>query len=155
MDEWRGNLFKAKYLSMARPFSAVPELLRRVRQAGMRVAVATLQRQANSTSTSKSLVSTVGLLCGGFPEAELRKGGCVAVYPGPAALIDCFDASTLRRLPARQRYEIDGSTAYVTFIVASNGDRFQPITETSDGRKLVRRHPVGRQLRGSRSLAAT
>ncbi len=46
MEEWRGKLFKSKYLPMVRPFSAVPELLRRVRAAGMQVAVASSAKQA-------------------------------------------------------------------------------------------------------------
>jgi phosphoglycolate phosphatase-like HAD superfamily hydrolase len=40
MEEWRGNRFKREYLPLVRPFSAVPDLLRRVRDAGARVAVA-------------------------------------------------------------------------------------------------------------------
>jgi phosphoglycolate phosphatase-like HAD superfamily hydrolase len=40
MEEWRGNRFKIEYLPLVRPFSAVPELLRRVRDAGLRIAVA-------------------------------------------------------------------------------------------------------------------
>lgn len=40
MEEWRGNRFKTEYLPLVRPFSAVPELLRRVRDAGLRIAVA-------------------------------------------------------------------------------------------------------------------
>ena len=40
MEEWRGNRFKTTYLTLVRPFSAVPELLRRVRDAGLRIAVA-------------------------------------------------------------------------------------------------------------------
>jgi phosphoglycolate phosphatase-like HAD superfamily hydrolase len=36
----RGNRFKAKYLPLVRPFSAVPELLQRVRDTGLSVAVA-------------------------------------------------------------------------------------------------------------------
>jgi phosphoglycolate phosphatase-like HAD superfamily hydrolase len=40
MEEWRGKLFRSKYLPLVRPFSAVPELLRRVREAGLKVAVA-------------------------------------------------------------------------------------------------------------------
>jgi hypothetical protein len=35
------------------------------------------------------------MLCGGFTEAALREGGCVAVYPGPGALLACFDASPM------------------------------------------------------------
>jgi HAD superfamily hydrolase (TIGR01549 family) len=40
MEEWRSNRFKSQYLSMVRPFSAVPDLLRRVKDAGVRIAVA-------------------------------------------------------------------------------------------------------------------
>ncbi len=40
MEEWRSNHFKTEYLPLVRPFSAVPELLRRVRDAGLRIAVA-------------------------------------------------------------------------------------------------------------------
>jgi HAD superfamily hydrolase (TIGR01549 family) len=40
MEEWRGKRFKTEYLPLVRPFSAVPDLLQRVRDAGLRVAVA-------------------------------------------------------------------------------------------------------------------
>ena len=40
MEEWRGERFKTAYLPLVRPFSAVPDLLRRVRGAGIRVAIA-------------------------------------------------------------------------------------------------------------------
>nr|WP_249137746.1 HAD family hydrolase [Bradyrhizobium tropiciagri] len=40
LEEWRGNRFKNEYLPLVRPFSAVPDLLRRVRDAGLRIAVA-------------------------------------------------------------------------------------------------------------------
>jgi len=40
MEEWRGKRFKAEYLPLVRPFSAVPNLLWRVRDAGLRIAVA-------------------------------------------------------------------------------------------------------------------
>src|SRR5580692_7291566 len=39
LEEWRGKRFKAEYLSLVRPFSAVPDLLRRVRDAGLRIAI--------------------------------------------------------------------------------------------------------------------
>ena len=39
-EEWRGERFKTAYLALVRPFSAVPGLLRRVRDAGVRVAIA-------------------------------------------------------------------------------------------------------------------
>lgn len=40
LEEWRGKRFKSAYLPLVRPFSAVPDLLRRVRNAGLRIAVA-------------------------------------------------------------------------------------------------------------------
>ena len=40
LEEWRSKHFKSEYLPLVRPFSAVPNLLRRVREAGLRVAVA-------------------------------------------------------------------------------------------------------------------
>ena len=39
MESWRGKRFKSAYLPLVRPFSAVPDLLRRVRDAGVRVAI--------------------------------------------------------------------------------------------------------------------
>jgi HAD superfamily hydrolase (TIGR01509 family) len=151
MEEWRGKLFKSKYLPLVRPFSAVPELLRRVREAGLKVAaassakkselevyldiacikdlvdVATSSEEAerskpapdifqaalkelglegpeaiavgdtpyDAEAAGKAGIPTIGLLCGGFTEVDLRKGGCVAVYTGPAALLACFGASPL------------------------------------------------------------
>ena len=40
MEEWRGKRFKAEYLPLVRPFSAVPDLLRRIKDAGVSIAVA-------------------------------------------------------------------------------------------------------------------
>ncbi|MDA9519755.1 HAD family hydrolase [Bradyrhizobium sp. CCBAU 11434] len=40
MEKWRGKRFENEYLPLVRPFSAVPNLLRRVRDAGLRIAIA-------------------------------------------------------------------------------------------------------------------
>jgi HAD superfamily hydrolase (TIGR01549 family) len=40
MEAWREKRFKEKYLPLVRPFSMVPDLLKRVRAAGLKVAVA-------------------------------------------------------------------------------------------------------------------
>ncbi len=40
LEEWRGKRFTTEYLPLVRPFSAVPDLLRRVLDAGLQVAVA-------------------------------------------------------------------------------------------------------------------
>jgi HAD superfamily hydrolase (TIGR01549 family) len=45
LEEWRGKRFKSAYLPLVRPFSAVPDLLRRVRNAGVRVAIASSAKQ--------------------------------------------------------------------------------------------------------------
>jgi phosphoglycolate phosphatase-like HAD superfamily hydrolase len=39
LESWRSERFKSAYLPLVRPFSAVPDLLRRVRDAGVRVAI--------------------------------------------------------------------------------------------------------------------
>ena len=134
-----------------RPFSAVPNLLRRVRDAGVRIAVASSAKKDevdeyldiarvvdlvdlttssddvdeskpapdifeivlkklkiddadaiaigdtpyDAEAAGKAGVRTVGVLCGGFTEDELRKAGCAEVYPGPAALLACFERSLL------------------------------------------------------------
>src|ERR1700742_741563 len=39
MESWRGKRFKSAYLPLVRPFSAVPDLLRRVRDAGVKTAI--------------------------------------------------------------------------------------------------------------------
>jgi HAD superfamily hydrolase (TIGR01549 family) len=40
LEEWRGKRFKTEYLPLVRPFSAVPDLLKRGRDAGLRIAIA-------------------------------------------------------------------------------------------------------------------
>src|SRR5690349_5989788 len=40
LDAWRSQHFKGRYLSLIRPFSAVPDLLRRAREAGLCIAIA-------------------------------------------------------------------------------------------------------------------
>src|SRR6201992_2406840 len=40
LEQWRGKRFKSAYLPLVRPFSAVPDLLKRARDAGLRIAVA-------------------------------------------------------------------------------------------------------------------
>jgi phosphoglycolate phosphatase-like HAD superfamily hydrolase len=151
LDSWRSEHFKTNYLPLVRPFSAVPDLLQRSRDAGLRIAIASsakkdeLERYLDIAGVQKLIdemvsaedveeskpapdifeavlkklaidgrdavaigdtpydaeaadkagVRTIGVLCGGFTEDELRKAGCVQVYPGPAALLACFERSLL------------------------------------------------------------
>jgi hypothetical protein len=38
---------------------------------------------------------TVGVLCGGFPEADLRAAGCAAMFKDPADLLARYAQSPL------------------------------------------------------------
>ncbi|SRR6266516_1406136 len=40
---------------------------------------------------------TVGVRCGGFPEAELLAAGCIAIYDDPADLLARYEESVLRQ----------------------------------------------------------
>jgi HAD superfamily hydrolase (TIGR01549 family) len=156
LEEWRGNRFKAKYLPLIRPFAAVPDLLRRAREAGLQIAVASSAKKDelekyleiahitglvdvsvsaedaaqskpapdifrvalmklniegsdacaigdtpyDAEAARKADIPTIGVLSGGFAETQLRHAGCVAVYPGPAALFACFAASPLAASPS-------------------------------------------------------
>ena len=151
MEEWRGKLFREKFLPLVRPFSAVPDLLRRVRDAGLKVAVASSAKESeleiyleiagvkdlvdiatssedaenskpapdifqvalqklgiagsegvaigdtpyDAQAAGRAGMPTIGVLCGGFSENDLRQAGCAAVYPGPGALLACFDKEEL------------------------------------------------------------
>lgn len=151
LEEWRGKRFKSEYLALVRPFSAVPNLPRRVRDAGVRIAIASSAKKDeideylaiarvadlvdlttssddvdeskpapdifnvilkklkidgagavaigdtryDAEAAGKAGVRSIGVLPGGFTEDELRKAGCAEVYPGPAALLACFERSLL------------------------------------------------------------
>ncbi len=58
----------------------------------------------DAEAAAKAGMRTVGLLCGGFPEADLRAAGCAAVYRDPADLLADFDRSPLGGpVPPRRR----------------------------------------------------
>ena len=49
----------------------------------------------DAEAAGKAGLRTVGVLCGGFPEAELRAAGCVEIYQDPADLLARYDSSPL------------------------------------------------------------
>lgn len=49
----------------------------------------------DAQAASKAGLHTIGVLCGGFPEADLSGAGCVAIYRDPQDLLDGFDRSLL------------------------------------------------------------
>jgi phosphoglycolate phosphatase-like HAD superfamily hydrolase len=50
----------------------------------------------DAEAAGKIGLRTIGVLCGGFPEGDLRKAGCIAIYRDPADFLIRFDQSPLR-----------------------------------------------------------
>lgn len=46
-------------------------------------------------AAQKAGLGSVGFLCGGWPEADLRRAGCIAVYQNPEDLLNRYDHSLL------------------------------------------------------------
>ena len=51
----------------------------------------------DAEAAGKAGMRSIGVLCGGFPEAELRAAGCVEVFHSPADLLYCVDESLIMR----------------------------------------------------------
>ena len=51
----------------------------------------------DAQAAGKAGLAAVGVLCGGFPESELRAAGCCAIYRDPADLLAGFEHSPLNR----------------------------------------------------------
>ena len=158
LQEYRGSLFRQRYLPEVEPFPGVPPLIGRLKAAGIKVSLAssakgdeidayvriagiegmvdaatssddaerskphpdifaaTLKRLGDPPADSvialgdtpydaqaagKLGVRTIGMLCGGFAEADLRKAGCIAIYRDPADLLQNFDTSPFIKQPAQ------------------------------------------------------
>ena len=152
LEKYRGELYKREYLSQVRAFPQVRELFERIRQDGLRIALASsakkdelktykeiaritdlVEEETSADDADKSKphpdifeaalaslgdveadeaivigdtpydaeaagkikLRTIGVLCGGFPEAELRAAGCTDIYRAPADLLARYDASPL------------------------------------------------------------
>jgi HAD superfamily hydrolase (TIGR01509 family) len=54
----------------------------------------------DAMAAGKAGLRTIGLLCGGFPEDELRGAGCVAIYHDPQDLLWRYDESPLGTIEA-------------------------------------------------------
>ncbi|MEA1832716.1 HAD family hydrolase [Methylobacterium durans] len=75
-------------------FAAVIEKLRPL---GVREMIAVGDTPYDAEAAAKVRLATIGVLCGGFPEADLSAAGCTAIYRDPQDLLDGYDASPLRR----------------------------------------------------------
>jgi HAD superfamily hydrolase (TIGR01549 family) len=49
----------------------------------------------DAEAAGKAGIRTIGVLCGGFAEADLRKAGCIAIFAGPEDLLKRYDESPL------------------------------------------------------------
>ena len=49
----------------------------------------------DALAATKASLKTIGVLCGGSPEDELREAGCVAIFASPADLLARYDESPL------------------------------------------------------------
>jgi len=155
IQDFRGRLFKEKYLSRVKPFPGVRELFLKIKAHEQRLALAssakgdelkdferiahiedlvevrtsstdakrskphpdifeaalahlpeTIRREEvvvvgdsphDAEAAGKAGLRTVGVRCGGFPEADLRAAGCFAIYDGPQDLLQHYDESPLRK----------------------------------------------------------
>ena len=154
MEEYRGELFKRKYLPQVQAFPSVRELFLRIRDDGKRLALASsakkeelgvykkianiddlIEEETSSDDADKSKphpdifeaalerlddiepdeaivvgdtpydaeaagklkLQTIGVLCGGFPEPELRTAGCMSIYKDPADLLARYSDSPIAK----------------------------------------------------------
>jgi HAD superfamily hydrolase (TIGR01549 family) len=154
IESYRSDLFKRDYLDKVRPFPAVVPLFRRIREAGLTIALASSGKKDevahyqeilgiadlvdvvtssddaerskphpdifeaaigklegiptdamivigdtpyDAEAARKAGLATIGVLCGGFPEADLSGAGCIAIYRDPQDLLDGFADSPLMR----------------------------------------------------------
>ena len=51
----------------------------------------------DAEAAGKLNLRTIGVLCGGFPEGELRAAGCVQIFQGPADLLERYEDSVIRQ----------------------------------------------------------
>ncbi len=58
-------------------------------------AVAVGDTPYDAQAAGKVGLRTIGLLCGGWPERELREAGCIAIYRDPADLLRHYERSPL------------------------------------------------------------
>ena len=54
----------------------------------------------DAQAAGKAGLRTIGMLCGGWAERDLRDAGCFAIYRDPAALLAGYDTSPLGSMPS-------------------------------------------------------
>src|SRR5919199_1646376 len=69
--------------------------LARIAPLGPDDAVAVGDTPYDAEAAGKAGLRTIGLLCGGFPEADLRQAGCIEIYRDPEDLLKNYERSPL------------------------------------------------------------
>jgi phosphoglycolate phosphatase-like HAD superfamily hydrolase len=88
IEAYRKDVFARDYMPRVRGFPKVPDLFRFLLDAGVRVALGSSAKGDELDAYKKAAgMATVALLCGGFPEPDLRGAGAVGVRRDPADLL--------------------------------------------------------------------
>jgi HAD superfamily hydrolase (TIGR01509 family) len=73
----------------------------------------------DAEAAGKIGLRTIGVLCGGFPEQDLRQAGCITIYRNPADLLSRFEQSVLfLERPPRQMRRVAGALLIALGIAA-------------------------------------
>jgi HAD superfamily hydrolase (TIGR01509 family) len=67
----------------------------------------------DAEAAGKLRLRTIGVLCGGFPEAELDAAGCMAIYEDPADLLARYEATISPQNSYAQRPKSKVSNLYL------------------------------------------
>jgi HAD superfamily hydrolase (TIGR01509 family) len=51
----------------------------------------------DAQAAGKINLRTIGVLCGGFPEAELKAAGCIEIYKGPADMLARYEETLIAK----------------------------------------------------------
>lgn len=70
--------------------------LERIKPLTARDAVVVGDTRFDAEAAVKAGIRPIGVLCGGFPEDDLREAGCIAVYRDPEDLLRRYESSPLR-----------------------------------------------------------
>lgn len=71
-------------------------VLERIKPLTARDAVVVGDTRFDAEAAVKAGIRPIGVLCGGFPEDDLREAGCIAVYRDPEDLLRRYESSPLR-----------------------------------------------------------
>ncbi len=107
ISQWRKEIFNERYLPNLHAFPGARELLERMRKSGLKLAIASSAEKDELSNAvlmigdtaydieaaKKVNVDTIAFRCGGWNDSDLA--GAIAIYDGPADLLEHYDDSPL------------------------------------------------------------